>query len=72
MTSTLESTFDYLLRVLAPDLPEPETEYRFDPRGSGVSTLHGQSSAWPSNWMAECTAAGGTRAAAGSSRTARS
>ena len=31
MTSTLESTFDYLLRVLAPDLPEPETEYRFAP-----------------------------------------
>jgi very-short-patch-repair endonuclease len=31
MTSTLESTFDYLLRVLAPDLPEPETEYRIIP-----------------------------------------
>ena len=31
MTSTLEATFDYLLRALAPDLPEPETEYRFHP-----------------------------------------
>ncbi len=31
MTSTLEATFDYLLRVLAPDLPEPVTEYRFHP-----------------------------------------
>ena len=27
----MKSTFDYLLRVLAPDLPDPETEYRFAP-----------------------------------------
>lgn len=31
MTSTLEATFSYLLRALAPDLPEPEAEYRFHP-----------------------------------------
>lgn len=31
MPSTLEATFGYLLRAIAPDLPDPVTEYRFHP-----------------------------------------
>jgi very-short-patch-repair endonuclease len=32
VSSTLERTFDYWYRLLADDLPEPATEYRFDAR----------------------------------------